>query len=187
MIQANPSHKRIVVNIISKSFDDNKSINWIIKQDKKREERIKALAEYSFDICIQFGAVYLSEDKNGCVLLLFPEKKKTNLRTILLDAKLAFNAIGIERALKILNRESKVKHFHPKEPFLYLWFIGVDPKHQGKGCGSRLLEEVIDKYKYQIYLETSTIRNLPWYQKFGFEIYNELNDFGYKFFMLKKV
>jgi hypothetical protein len=187
MIQANISHKSIVVDIISKSFDDNKSINWIIKQDKRRESRIKALAEYSFDICLQFGAIYLSDDEKGCVLLLFPEKKKSSLKTMLLDAKLALKAIGIERAIKIMNRESKIHSFHPKEPFLYLWFIGVDPMYQGKGSGSRLLEEVLKKYDKPICLETSTIRNLPWYERFGFEVYQEVNDFGYKLYMMKKV
>lgn len=187
MVQASINHKLIVTDIIVKSFDDNKSVNWVIKQDRKRESRIHVLAEYSFDICLQFGAVYLSDDLKGCVLLLFPEKKKTTLRSILLDAKLAFKAIGIERALKILKRESKIKQFHPHDPFVYLWFIGVHPHHQGNGCGTKLLNEVLEKYDKEIYLETSTVKNIPWYKKFGFEIYNEINDFGYKFYMLKKI
>lgn len=187
MVEASIKHKPLVVDIIAKSFDDNKSINWIVKQDSKRESRIKALAEYSFNICFQFGAVYLSEDLKGCVLLLFPEKKKTSLKSILLDAKLAFKAIGIERAIKIMDRESKIKRFHPQESFVYLWFIGVHPHHQGNGCGTKLLKEVLDKYDRQIYLETSTLKNIPWYKKFGFEIYQELNDFGYPFYMMKKI
>ena len=84
-------------------------------------------------------------------------------------------------------RESKIKSFHPKYSFYYLWFIGVDPDEQNKGIGSQLLEEVIKEGKLQqrpTYLETSTLRNLPWYQKFGFQIFEEL-DFGYKLFCLK--
>ncbi len=186
MIKANGNHKKIVVDIISSSFDDNKSINWIIKNDKKRKERIRFLAGYSFDICMQSGVVYLSDDQKGCVLLQFPERKKTNLKTIWLDVKLAVKAIGIDRALKIMNRESKINAFHPKGHFLYLWFIGVAPEHQGKGCGAQLLQEVIKSYPAEIYLETSTVRNVPWYQKFGFDIYHELDDFGYKIFMMKR-
>lgn len=60
----------------------------------------------------------------------------------------------------------------------YLWFIGVDPLYQRSGIGSRLLKEVIADAGAKglpIYLETSTERNLPWYQRFGFRIYDELH------------
>ena len=36
-----------------------------------------------------------------------------------------------------------------------------------------------------ICLETSTLRNLSWYQRLGFEIYHEL-DIGYNLFFLKR-
>jgi ribosomal protein S18 acetylase RimI-like enzyme len=70
----------------------------------------------------------------------------------------------------------------------YLWFIGVDPNEQHNGIGSALLNEVIregTKKNRSIYLETSTLKNIPWYEKFGFKIYNEL-DLGYKLFFLRK-
>jgi hypothetical protein len=36
-----------------------------------------------------------------------------------------------------------------------------------------------------IYLETSTLKNIPWYEKFGFTVYDKL-DFGYELFCMKK-
>ncbi|WP_369127520.1 GNAT family N-acetyltransferase [Terrimonas pollutisoli] len=70
----------------------------------------------------------------------------------------------------------------------YLWFIGVDPAFQGKGTGSQLMREIIADSKSAsrvLCLETSTVKNIPWYQQFGFVIYNELN-FGYTLFFLKR-
>jgi ribosomal protein S18 acetylase RimI-like enzyme len=189
MIKAVKTDKAIIVDILSKSFDQNKSINFVVKQDKKRVKRIKNLMEYSFNVCSAFGEVYLTDDKKGCVLLQLPHKKKTTLNSILWDAKLGFASIGIERALKVMGRESKVHSYHPKEPFCYLWFIGVAPDSQKSGIGSALIKEVIDKFEAQdmpIYLETSTLTNLPWYQKFGFEIFQEIN-FTYKLFMLRRI
>ena len=69
----------------------------------------------------------------------------------------------------------------------YLWFIGVDPKEQNKGTGSTLLKDVIHQASLKnrsVYLETSTSKNIPWYEKFGFKIYNEL-DLGYRLYFLK--
>lgn len=120
--------------------------------------------------------------------MVLPDKKKTNLTTILLDLKLIFYCTGFANVKKAIKREAKIKELQPKEPIYHLWFIGVDPAEQNKGIGSALLAELIKdgtSMQRTICLETSTLKNIPWYEKFGFKIYNEL-DLGYKLFFLKK-
>ncbi|MEO6707594.1 MAG: GNAT family N-acetyltransferase [Ginsengibacter sp.] len=188
MIKATYQDKDRVVDILAESFDDNKSVNYIIKQDKKRNQRIRKLMAYSFDICYLYGEVYLTNDKSGCALILLPDKKKYNLKSFLLDIKLVVSCIGISNIKKAMKRESKIKKLQPKELMYYLWFIGVDPNEQNKGIGTALIKEVIKEGRSNqrpIFLETSTLKNIPWYQKFGFEIYNEL-DLSYSLFFLKK-
>ncbi len=65
MIRAEYKDRNRIINILAKSFDDNKSVNYIIKQDKKRVERMKKLMEYSFEVCYLFGDVFLTDDKKG--------------------------------------------------------------------------------------------------------------------------
>lgn len=188
MIRADYKDKNLVVNILAHSFVDNKSVNYIIKQDKKRAQRLKNLMGYSFDVCHLFGDVFLSDNKKGCALILLPEKKKTNLKSILLDIELIVSCVGLFNIKKALDRETKIKKLHHKGLMYYLWFIGVDPDEQSKGIGSKLMGEIINEATSKqrpIYLETSTLKNIPWYEKFGFKIYNEL-DFGYKLFFMKK-
>lgn len=188
MIRANYPEKELVIDILSGSFDANQSVNYIAQQDKKRLKRVRALMDYSFEVCYSFGEVFLSEDKKACALVLFPDQKRTTLKSILLDIKLIFSCIGIGNIFKALKRESKIKSLQPKEAMYYLWFIGVKPQYQHTGIGMKLLDEIIkhsDAMERPIYLETSTTSNLPWYKKFGFEIYNEL-DLGYKLFFLKR-
>lgn len=188
MIKADKNHKSHVIEILSNSFEDNQSVNYIVKQDSKRKERIRALMDYSFEICYMFGAVYLSDDKKGCALVLYPDQKKFSIKSTLLDVQLLLNAIGLTRAGKATSRESAIKSNYPKQPIYYLWFLGVLNSDQNKGIGSQLLSEIIqdsEKQQKPIYLETSTLKNLPWYKKFGFVIYKEL-DFGYKLFMLRR-
>jgi hypothetical protein len=188
MIKASRDNKLQVIEILTKSFENNQSVNYIVKQDSKRTERIRALMDYSFEVCFIFGAVYLSDDQKGCALVLYPDQKKFSIKSTLLDVQLLLNAIGLSRAGKAMSRESAIKSNYPKEPIYYLWFLGVINSDQNKGIGSQLLKEIIkDSQKQQkpIYLETSTIKNIPWYEKFGFSIYNEL-DFGYKLFLLRR-
>ena len=189
MISASYNDKQLVVDILSTSFNENKSVNYIVQQDKKRIQRLKNLMEYSFDVCYLFGNVFLSDDKKGCALILMPEKKKTTLKSILLDIKLVLSVVGLSNLKKAINRESEISKLHPKQPFYYLWFIGVDPADQINGIGTKLMNDVINEAKINhrpIYLETSTLKNIPWYEKFGFAVYNKLN-FGYELFCMKKV
>ncbi len=188
MKRAQNIDRNIIVDILVKSFGDNKSVNYIIKQDAKRDERLKRLMEYSHDVCKLFGDVFITDDKSGCALIIKPDKKRTSLKSVLLDVRFATTCLGISNLKKAMSREATIKAQHPHGLIYYLWFIGVDPNKQHEGIGSKLLKEVINegqKENRAICLETSTVKNIPWYQSFGFTIYQEL-DFGYKLFCLKK-
>ena len=82
--------------------------------------------------------------------------------------------LGLSNINKAMKRETKIKQVHPNGLLYYLWFIGVDLSNQNKGIGSKLLQDVISEGQKQnrtICLETSTLKNVPWYEKFGFSIY----------------
>ena len=185
MTTANIKDKSTIIDILCQSFDINNSVNYVIKQDKNREKRIKSLMDYSFELCQRYGKIYLNDERNACALTLFPDQQKTNIS---LDIKLIFECIGITRVMKVLKRNSQIKKVYPQQPISYLLFIGVNPKEQNKGIGSKLLTEIIkdsESTQKPIYLETSMPENLPFYQKFGFTIYREL-DFGHKLYLLKR-
>src|SRR6185437_13716668 len=157
MIRAQHEDKRLVVEILANSFEENKSVNYVINQGHSRKKRISRLMEYSFDYCSLFGEVFLSDDKNACALAVLPDKKRASLRSILLDVKLALTCIGLSNLKKALDREARIKTIHPRDPMYYLWFIGVRPEVQNKGIGSSLLTEVIaqsDAMQRPLYLET---------------------------------
>ena len=188
MKRASETQKPLIVDILSESFDDNKSVNYVVKQDEMRRKRVRGLMEYSFNVCNAFGDVWVSDDEQACALVLYPDKKHLTLAATMWDAKLALSVIGLSRVGQVLSRESKIKSFHPKERFSYLWFIGVPPQQQGSGKGTKLLDEVIresEKNGRPIYLETSVDRNIPWYKKHGFEIFQSL-DLTYKLFMMRR-
>jgi ribosomal protein S18 acetylase RimI-like enzyme len=188
MKKATAIDKSLVVNLLTASFGENQSVNYIIRQNDKRSKHIRALMDYSFEVCSLFGEVWLSDDRKACALVLYPQQKRTTFKIILLDLGLIFRAIGIRGIQKTLNREAKIKELQPKEKMAYLWFIGVDITDQHQGIGSQLLKEVVADATLKnlpVYLETSTDRNLPWYERFGFEIYNELK-LSYTLFFLKR-
>jgi ribosomal protein S18 acetylase RimI-like enzyme len=188
MIKATYSDKELALDILCKSLDSNKSVNYVVKQDENRQKRIRNLMEYSYEICSMFGQIYLSDDKKACALTLLPDKKRTSLKSIFLDAKMAISCVGIDGVSKVLDRDSKIKKSYPNNQILYLWFIEVNPGEQKKGIGSNLLKDIIRESnlsKRPIYLETSMPENIPFYNKLGFNIYKEL-DFGHTLFLIKR-
>ncbi|WP_026898558.1 GNAT family N-acetyltransferase [Daejeonella oryzae] len=188
MRQATTKDKDHITDLLTCAFTDNQSVNYIIKQDEKRLKRIKALMSYSFEICKLFGEVYLSDDDHACALIVYPHKKRTSFKSILLDIQLIYNCIGFFHIGRALKRELKIGKIQPKEKKYYLWFIGVDPAYQSKGIGSEFLMEVIEdseKKHLPIYLETSTLRNLPFYTKMGFSVYHQLN-LSYQLYFLRR-
>jgi GNAT superfamily N-acetyltransferase len=55
--------------------------------------------------------------------------------------------------------------------------IGVRPEQQGKGLGTALLEPGLDhtdRLGLPAYLESSNIRNVPLYERHGFEVTEEV-------------
>lgn len=68
-------------------------------------------------------------------------------------------------------------NFHPEEPHWYLPLIGVDPRFQGRGVGSILMKHALaicDREGAAAYLESSNPRNIPFYERHGFDILGEI-------------
>lgn len=67
----------------------------------------------------------------------------------------------------------KMSGYHPSEPHWYLPLLGVDPLHHSKGFGSALLQHALvtcDQDNKYAYLESSNPRNIPLYERHGFEL-----------------
>jgi ribosomal protein S18 acetylase RimI-like enzyme len=71
---------------------------------------------------------------------------------------------------------SNAARAHPTEPHWYLVVLGVRPRHQGHGHGSRLVAAGLrhaDHAGTACYLETSDPDNVAFYQRFGFTIVDD--------------
>lgn len=187
MLIAAPNDKAVVVNILTQSFDDNKSFNTVLKQDHKKQHKLRKIFEYQFDLCYKYGRVYLSDDKKACALILFPDIQKKTFADILSEIRLLLT-LGIRVIKKSISRKAKIKEAHPSTNIYYLLFMGVYPDQQGKGLGSKLLKSIIEESEQldrPICLETYLDKNIALYQKFGFSIYDEL-DFGFPVYCMKR-
>lgn len=193
MIKADKTHKEKVIEILSECFETNKTVNWIVKQDSKRKERIRDLMDYSFETCLEAGQIYLTDDLTGVIIFSNSDDKLPILEEAYLTIQFVLKVTGIEGIGRALRREEYISQFHPKdEEFIYIWFIGLKKTEQGRGVGSAMLQEVINRSndeKIPVYLETSNEQNLNFYKKYGFKVYHISPEdmFGFKLYFLRRL
>ncbi|MEB3051062.1 GNAT family N-acetyltransferase [Mycolicibacter sp. MYC123] len=66
---------------------------------------------------------------------------------------------------------------HPEEPHWYLAVIGSDPNARGKGFGQAVMRSRLDRCDAEhcpAYLESSKLENVPYYERFGFQVTGEI-------------
>jgi ribosomal protein S18 acetylase RimI-like enzyme len=86
-------------------------------------------------------------------------------------------SLSPERLESLAPMMEDMERFHTKEPHWYLPMIGVDPAHQGQGVGSALLRHTLalcDADGAAAYLESSSPKNVPLYQRHGFDVVGEI-------------
>ncbi|MFF5211249.1 GNAT family N-acetyltransferase [Streptosporangium sp. NPDC000396] len=69
------------------------------------------------------------------------------------------------------------KKARPSRPHWYLAHIGTDPAVRGRGAGGALLKSRLahcDEHGLPAYLESSNETNVPFYEKFGFAVTQEI-------------
>lgn len=172
---AKKGDKKKVIQIISEAFDNNPSVNWVIKNDIFRKQRIRVLARYAFNVANRRSGVYLSSDEEGVVICYQYKKKKDDLFDYIDQLYLALFAVGLSRIGKVLRRESYIQKARSEDnDFLYFWFWGISKKGKGQTAAREskdFIFELSEKLKLRIYLETSVAKNKNVYERYGFKTY----------------
>jgi ribosomal protein S18 acetylase RimI-like enzyme len=128
-----------------------------------------------------FGGVYTtSGNPDGTAVWFRPgETELTSDRIEQAGLDRAPDVLGAAAWARFNSVCDYVERLHPKEvpePHWYLPLLGVDPRLQGQGAGSALLRLILDradKDGLSAYLWTAKARNVPFYQRHGFEVLTE--------------
>ncbi|SEB41390.1 Acetyltransferase (GNAT) domain-containing protein [Tenacibaculum sp. MAR_2009_124] len=193
MIKATIKDIGRVTDVLTDSFKENKSIINVTRKGKNQSLRIRKLMKFFTLNTFYNGDVFISDDANGCLLMLTKDEERKGtitkrLHLLIWKVNLMFNILGINNVINVLQREKAINKNHPKGNYLHLYYVGVYKEFQGKRIGSKLIEEVIQYYGVTktLYLETSDIRNLPFYKKLGFRVVNIHNELEITLYILKK-
>ena len=135
----------------------------------RRVEFFDAFAGGAFD----HGTAFVADDGAAVATWLPPGVAPDNERMSAIFAE----QTPPDRMEEMNGLFARMEEFHPKEPHWYLPLIAADPARQGQGLGTALMEAAIariDADGRPAYLESSSPRNVPFYQRFGFECSGEI-------------
>lgn len=157
---------------------------WIVGKNCKHLKPI--LKGYFYAIADAFylpsGGVLMTEDRTGAMFWLPQTVSVQDLRITKLPQLFwpmirygGAASIGMIRRIMIVS--SLTENKHPHEPHCYVYLLGVHPKLQGRGIGSALLDEFIaccDHEQCIGYIETATPLNRVLYERYGFQVVDEI-------------
>jgi len=169
-----------IARVLGRAFYDDPVSMWLIPDERKRRARLPkmfgTLARYHHLGGRGSEVAGLDGVIAAAALWDPPHRWKPSRRAQLLAVPALIAAFGTRLAAG-RDLEESLRARHPEEPHWYLATIGSDPRSRGRGLGQRLMRSRLDRCDAErcpAYLESSKADNVPYYQRFGFEVTGEV-------------
>ncbi|MFV2176319.1 GNAT family N-acetyltransferase [Actinomadura sp. LOL_016] len=156
------------VRTLSRAFADYAFTRHVVAADR-HEERVREFQELLLRrVGMEYGRVWVSNDVRAVAVWTTPDADPTP----------AFAELGPrtaelagDRAEAYASAEAAIAPFRPAEPVWFLATVGVDPDAQGRGLGAAVVRpgvEEAERAGCPAFLETSSERNVRFYERLGF-------------------
>ena len=154
--------------VLALAFCSDPPCRWAWPDPQQYLEAFPRFARAFGGGAVEHGTAIYHEGFSGVALWLPPgvAPDEASLVSVIQDT------VAAARRDAMFSMFEQMEAFHPREPHWHLPLIGVDPAHQGKGIGAALLRYVLnacDNQKVLAYLEATSVRNVPLYERHGFE------------------
>ncbi|MEY4879379.1 MAG: putative puromycin N-acetyltransferase [Pseudomonadota bacterium] len=169
-----------ISRLFAASFARDPVFHWLARGGRGRAD---ALQRFFFWVmqerAIPQGETWMTSDGYAAAAWIppFNAARPDNWRDEIRLLSVILSLTGIARLPRGAAMAKAMEHAHPPEPYFYLAFIGVAPRFQGTGLGQGLLEETlarVDAAGTPAFLENSSPRNIPLYERLGFRVTREI-------------
>ena len=173
----------VASKVLGRAFLDDPLFVYCFPDRVERKNKIAIHSEFLILVGILSGEVYITSSNIEGVAIWHPhgikdqiigKQSKETMRRLKKVRKMDFSdPLLIERMGIFEEIANSFQNEYVNFPHWYLAFIGIDPIHQGKGYGSKLLRmklAEIDQQNLPCYLHTENERNVIFYEHFGFEL-----------------
>lgn len=164
-----PDDEEGVVAVITLAFSADPVARWATPDPARYMAAMPQIVRAFGGNAFAHGSADFVEGYSGAATWLPPGVDPDGERLIALAEENTPPAV-LPELMQVLEQMGA---YHPSEPHWYLPLIGVDPARHGHGLGSALMRHALrrsDADGVPAYLESSNPRNIPLYERHGFEI-----------------
>jgi ribosomal protein S18 acetylase RimI-like enzyme len=185
-IHARPAQKTDISELshaLGRAFYDDPVSEWIMPEDRTRAANLRRFfATVTRHHHFAGGGVEVASDGStiGAAALWDPPgrwKQSSREQLMMLPSFILGFGFRLSVGRKLGDLLNRMKQQHPEEPHWYLAVIGSDTSVRGQGYGQALMRSRLDRVDAEhapAYLESSKPENVPYYQRFGFEVTGEI-------------
>jgi GNAT superfamily N-acetyltransferase len=156
------------VAVLALAFSGDPPCRWAWPDPQQYLEAFPRFARAFGGGAIEHGTADYCEGFSGVALWLPPGAAPDEAALV----EVIQDTVDDARQDAMFSMFEQMDAFHPREAHWHLPIIGVDPTQQGKGIGSALLRHILkacDGQQVLAYLEATSPRNVPLYERHGFE------------------
>jgi ribosomal protein S18 acetylase RimI-like enzyme len=167
--------------VISHAFVDDPLCAFMLPSQRSRMETLQKFFRAYGEIYIQNQLGYgIGEPLKGIAFWINPSVPDVSMsiKSVGLFIPLLFTQypFGYLKAKKVLNKIDFLHHKYASDAHYYLDNIAVLPSEQGKGYSSKLIRPILEKADVErriVYTDTVTLKNVGYYEHFGFQCMEE--------------
>ena len=166
-----------LASVLARAFCEDPVFSWLLPDGRGRleiEERLFGL--WLRRLFFRQGESYTTDRLAGTAIWQLPAQWRVGALEQLRLLPAMVQILG-RRTPHVVRALTLLESHHPETPHYYLALLGVAPEWQGRGIGSALLGPVLgrcDSDRLGAYLEASSPRNRALYERYGFEVTNEV-------------
>lgn len=164
-----------LTGVLSRAFSNDPPMSWSFRDPATREQRLATIFGSALpSLFLPAGHVWTTSDGAGVAVWQPPGQWRTpddKVEGLLEQYDGQLQAEELDRFMTFLGM---IEDKHPDEPeHWYLEVLAVDLDRQGQGIGSACMQPVLaraDADGTPCYLESSNLRNVPLYERHGFQV-----------------
>lgn len=161
-----------LVDSLAAAFADDPVLAWLIPDSAARPKRLEGFFRLELNgVVLPAGRVLAVQGNTGALLELPPGAWRMPFRAQLPHAA-AFTRVFGRRLPHAFALITKMERRHLREPHYYIPYVGVAPDAQGRGLGTALLRQTLDRCDAEglpAYLEATSESNAILYERLGFK------------------
>ena len=174
--------KAQAVGMLARAFAEDPIYTAVFPDEAERKLGLHRLFGGVVGYCLVYGKVYTTASVEGVACWLPPGNTEITFgRMLRAGLELPWALIRLKSAPRrrfqaVLAYMDRVHKEQVSGLHWHLWALGVEPGHQKRGIGGRLMQPVFDEADREgvpCYLETESPGNVAYYEKWGFQVVSD--------------